>query len=195
MKLSPWILSLATSVALSAAWPVAAQPSTTAQALVSAQSSIGFVAKQMGVPMEGHFRKFDAQISFDATKPASSKVAFTVDTNSATLGSAQSDAELPKPDWLHTAKFPNASFASTAFKPLGAGKYEVSGKLTIKGQAHDVVVPVSMTPSGAVTLASGQFVIKRLAYRIGENEWTDTSMVADDVLIKFKLALSGVSKF
>jgi hypothetical protein len=37
--------------------------------------------------------------------------------------------------------------------------------------------------------------IKRLAFKIGENEWADTSMVADDVQVKFKLALSGLGKF
>ena len=31
----------------------------------------------------------------------------------------------------------------------------------------------------------GALPIKRLAYNIGEGEWKDTSMVADDVTIKF----------
>ena len=30
---------------------------------------------------------------------------------------------------------------------------------------------------------------------IGQNEWTDTSIVADDVQVKFKFALTGVGKF
>ncbi len=40
----------------------------------------------------------------------------------------------------------------------------------------------------------GEQAIKRLAFKIGENEWADTSMVADDVQVKFKLALTGVGK-
>jgi len=32
-------------------------------------------------------------------------------------------------------------------------------------------------------------------FKIGDGEWADTSMVADDVQVKFKLALSGVAKF
>lgn len=195
MKYSHWILSLANGIALTATWPVAAQPALAPQLLVPAQSSISFVAKQMGVPVEGQFKKFDAQISFDAAKPANSKVNFTVDIASATLGSPQTDAELPKADWFNSPKYPHASFTSTAFKAVGAGRYEVAGKLTIKGQTRDVLVPVSMTQAGGVTLAAGQFAIKRLAFKIGDNEWADTSMVADDVQIKFKLALNGVSKF
>jgi polyisoprenoid-binding protein YceI len=51
-----------------------------------------------------------------------------------------------------------------------------------------------LSQAGAVTTATGQFVIKRLTYKIGEGEWADTSMVADDVTVKFKLAVSGMGK-
>ena len=164
------------------------------QKLVPAQSEIVFVSKQMGVPVEGRFKKFDAQIAFDPAKPDTSKIAFTVDIASATLGVPESDAELPRPNWFNTAKFPQATFQSTAVKSLGGGKFEVSGKLAIKGASRDVVVPVALTQSGANTTVTGAFLLKRLAFKIGENEWADTSMVADDVQVKFKLALTGVGK-
>jgi polyisoprenoid-binding protein YceI len=190
MKFTALLLPLSALILSAVAAPAMAQ-----QKLLAAQSDIAFVFKQMGVPVEGHFKKFDAQISFDAAKPTASKVAFTVDIASATLGSPEPDAELPKADWFNTKKFPQATFASSGFKSLGAGKYEVAGKLSIKGQSRDVVVPLSMTQSGAVTTAAGVLPIKRLAFKIGENDWADTSMVADDVQVKFKLALSGVGKF
>ena len=189
MKLTPFLLPLAASLLTMATFPALAQ-----QKLMPAQSEISFVFKQMGVPVEGHFKKFDAQVAFDAAKLPTNKVAFTVDIASATLGSRETDAELPKADWFNTARFPQATFASSGFKALGGGKYEVAGKLSIKGQSRDVVVPVTMTQSGAVTTAVGSFPIKRLVFRIGENDWADTSMVADDVQVKFKLALSGVGK-
>jgi polyisoprenoid-binding protein YceI len=171
-----------------------ALPAFAQQKLLPAQSDIGFVFRQMGVPVDGRFKKFDAQISFDAAKLATSKVALTVDIASATLGTPEIDAELPKAPWFNTAKFAQATFASSAFKSLGAGKYEVTGKLSVKGQSQNVVVPLTMTQVGAVTTATGVFPIKRLAFKIGENEWADTSMVADDVQVKFKLALSGIGK-
>jgi len=164
------------------------------QKLVPVQSEIVFVSKQMGVPVEGRFKKFDAQISFNPAKPETSKIAFTVDTGSATLGVPETDAELPKATWFNVPKFPQATFQSSSVKGLGAGKFEVAGKLSIKGLSRDVVVPVTLTQSGAATTASGSFALKRLAFKIGENEWSDTSMVADDVQVKFKLALTGVGK-
>ena len=63
-----------------------------------------------------------------------------------------------------------------------------------KGVAQDVVVAVTMTQTGAVTTATGSFPIKRLTFKIGEGEWADTGIVADPVLVKFKLALTGVGK-
>jgi polyisoprenoid-binding protein YceI len=149
------------------------------------------------VPVEGRFRKFDAQVAFDPAKPAASKIAFTVDVASATLGVRETDAELPKPVWFNTARFPQATFQSSSVKALGQGKFEVAGKLTIKGASSDVVVPVTLAqPSGpsGVTTATGSFPIKRLTFKIGENEWSDTSMVADDVQVRFKIALNGVGK-
>ncbi|MDO8774030.1 MAG: YceI family protein [Burkholderiaceae bacterium] len=194
MQLSALYVSLAAAATLTMALPASAQ-----QKLVSAQSDVSFTFKQMGVPVDGKFKKFDAQISFDAAKLATSKVAFTVDIASATLGDAATDAELPKAPWFNTAKFSQATFASSSFKTVGTGKYEVAGKLSIKGQSQEVIVPITMTQAGAgaaaVTTAVGSFPIKRLTFKIGENEWADTSMVADLVQVKFKLALSGVGKF
>jgi polyisoprenoid-binding protein YceI len=164
------------------------------QKLVPAQSEIIFVSKQMGVPVEGRFKKFDAQIAFDSSKLDTSKIAFTVDIASATLGVPESDTELPRPNWFNTAKFPQATFQSTAVKGLGGGKFEVSGKLNIKGISRDVMLPVALAQAGATTTVVGAFMLKRLAFKIGENEWADTSMVADDVQVKFKLALIGVGK-
>lgn len=165
------------------------------QKLVPAQSEISFVSKQMGVPVEGRFKKFDAQIAFDPAKPQTGKIAFTVDIASATLGAPEPDSELPKAEWFNTAKFPQATFQSSAIKALGGGKFEVAGKLAIKGASQDAVIPVTLTANGATTVAAGSFTLKRLAYKIGEKEWADTSMVADDVQVKFKLALTGVGKF
>jgi polyisoprenoid-binding protein YceI len=96
--------------------------------------------------------------------------------------------------WFNVPKFPQATFESTSIKALGGGKFEVPGKLTIKGTAVNVVAPVTLTQAGAITTATGTLPIKRLAFKIGENEWADTSMVADDVQVKFKLTLTGVGK-
>lgn len=183
---------------LTALLVLAAEPAYAQQKLNPAQSDVSFTFKQMGVPVDGKFKKFDAQINFDAAKLDASRVTFTVDIASTTIGDPATDAELPKSTWFNTSKFPQAIFVSSSIKALGAGKYEAAGKLSVKGIAQDVVVPITMTQTGAgataVTTAIGSFAIKRLTFKIGEGEWADTSMVADPVQVKFKLAMTGINK-
>jgi len=162
-------------------------------AVVPAQSQITFAIKEMGVPVEGKFTKWTADIAFDPKKPEAGKVAFTIATGSASFGSPETDAEVPKATWFNVAKFPSATFASTAIKAKGAGKYDVSGKLSVKGTTKDIVVPIALTQAGAATTATGTFTIKRNDFKIGEGEWTDTSQLADEVAVKFKIALTGVA--
>ncbi|NCN70877.1 MAG: YceI family protein [Betaproteobacteria bacterium] len=183
------LVTLSTALLVSLALPCAAQ-----QKLLPAQSALTFTAKQMGVPINGRFKKFDAQVSFDAAKLASSKVAFIVDMGSASIGIPEMDIELPKAIWFNVAKFPQASFVSSSFKSLGSGHYEVSGLLSIKGQAQHVTAPLTMTHDGTSTVVNGVLLIKRLVFKIGDGDWADTSMIANDVQVMFKLALSGIDK-
>jgi len=178
------------SFALTANAAALAQPTAV---LVPAQSEIGFVSTQMGVPVDGHFGKFDAQIALDPKHPETGRVAIDIATASATLGVPETDTELPKPNWFGSAKFPQASFRSSAIKALGGGRFEVTGALTVKGSAQALVVPVQLTQSAGTSIARGSFTIKRLAFHIGEAEWADTSLVANDVLVRFKLTLTGLA--
>jgi len=171
----------------------AAGPAFAQARVVPAQSEIAFTSKQMGVPVDGRFRKFDAQVAFDPKAPAAAKIGFTIDLASVALGAAEVETEVAKPDWFDTKAFPQASFQSSAVKAVGPGRFEVAGKLSIKGASRDLVVPVTLAQAGGNTTASGSFSIKRLDYRIGDGDWKDTSMVADDVQVRFKLVLTGVA--
>jgi polyisoprenoid-binding protein YceI len=163
------------------------------QKIIAAQSVIAFTSKQMGVPVDGKFEKFDAQISFDPKQPAASKIAFTIDIGSAVIGDADTIKELRKPTWFDMAKFPTASFQSTSAKALGGGKFEVAGNLTIKGRNKPILAVVQLAQKGDATTVEGNFNMKRLDFNLGDGEWKDVSIVADYVVVKIKLALSGVS--
>ncbi|CAN7197871.1 YceI family protein [Variovorax paradoxus] len=183
-------LCLAAALAFAPLAPALAEPAT-ATRLVADKSQIAFVSKQMGVPVEGTFKKFDAQVAFDPRKPEGGTVALQIDTGSASLGVPMSDAELPKPPWFDTAHFPQASFQSSAIKALGDGRFEMAGKLTIKNISRPITVPVSIAPANGHAVASGSFTIQRLDYKVGDGEWTDTSVVGNEVLVRFKFTLAG----
>jgi polyisoprenoid-binding protein YceI len=170
---------------------VGAQPASPAR-LVPAQSEITFQVKQSGVPIDGRFRKFEAQLVLDPKAPHAGSVSLSIDTASATVGFAESDAELPRPPWFNSGKFPRAVFQSSAIQALGGGKFQVAGKLDIKGNVRELLVPVAIVQGGPQSTATGEFVVKRLDFKIGENEWADLSLVANDVRVRFKLVFTGL---
>lgn len=175
-------------LSLSLAFTASAQ-----QKLLPAQSEVTFVAKQMGVPLDGKFGKFDAHVALDIKKPEAGKVNFSIDLGSAVVGDVETIKELKKPEWFNVSKFPTATFTSSSIKPAGAGKLELAGTLSIKAIVRQLTVPVTLTPGGnGVTVVQGNFNLKRIDFKIGEGDWADISIVANDVVVKFKLAFTGL---
>lgn len=179
-------LRCATTLALLAS-VANAQPSPVR--VVPERSEIAFAGRQMGAPVQGRFARFQARLALDLQHPEGGSVALDIDTASAGLGVPLIDAELAKPAWFDAARFPHATFQSSAIRSLGAGHYEVAGRLSLKGHSRDVVVPVALAPAAGLTVAIGEFPLKRLDFGIGEGEWGDPSLVADEVRVTFKLVL------
>lgn len=156
------------------------------------KSSIAFEYKQMGVAMDGNFKKFSSQLSFDPEQPAKAKASFDVDLASIDAGSPDADEEVAGKAWFNTKLFPAARFVSGAVKPLGSNRYEVAGKLSIKGKTQDVLFPVTFTPQGKSGVLAGGFTIHRADFSIGEGAWAKFDVVANDIVIRFRItALTG----
>ncbi len=192
--LATGLIALASAACMSLlSLPVMAQAGPAPAQLLPAQSELNFTSRQMGVPVDGKFKRFDASLNFDPRKPEVGRIGLTIDLASVALGGPEVEAELAKAAWFDSKKQAQASFQSSAIKAVGAGRFDVSGRLTIKGQTRDIVVPITLAQAGAVSTASGSFVIKRLEFKIGEGEWSDISVVANEVQVKFKLAFKGLA--
>jgi polyisoprenoid-binding protein YceI len=157
--------------------------------LQAAQSALTFGYKQMGVPLTGKFNKFSAQVSFDPAKPANAQAHIDVALASIDTGSTDADEEVAGRQWFNAKTYPLATFTSSGVTALGGNRYQATGKLTIKGRTMDVTAPVTFQADGNRGVFDGTFNIKRLAYAIGEGEWTDVSTVADEIQIKFHLVV------
>jgi len=154
----------------------------------AARSSVSARFTQMDVPVESTFTRFNAQIDYDAAHPDKATARVDIDTASLDIGSPEYNKEIAKKEWFNSAQFPKASFVSTAIRPAGAGKLNVTGKLSIKGKTQDVSFPLTVRPEAGKQVFEGLLPIRRLAFNIGEGEWKDTGIVADDVVIKFRVA-------
>ena len=76
-------------------------------------------------------------------------------------------------------------------KPLGGNRYEVSGQLSIKGKTQEVIVPATFTQQGNSGVFDGSFTIRRADFSIGEGTWAKFDVVANDVLIKFRITATS----
>jgi polyisoprenoid-binding protein YceI len=164
------------------------------QVVDMARSSISATSKQMNVPVEGKFKKFSAAIVFDPAKPAAGSAHIEVDMKSYDLGDESFNTEVQGPTWFDAAAYPRAVFQTSAIVAAGDSKYSVTGKLTLKGKTHDVVVPVSVGQKGGSLTLDGVLPIKRSSFAIGTGEWQSTSVVSDDVIIKFHIVTKLVTK-
>lgn len=156
------------------------------QAVAAEKSSVTFSYKQMGVAMDGKFKKFNAQVSLDTAKLDKAKGSIDIDLASIDTGSGEADQEVVGKSWFNVAAHPKASFVLKGIKATGANQYEATGQLTIKGQSRDISAPLKLSPQGALT---GSFVLKRGDYAIGEGMWAKFDVVANEITVNFNLNL------
>ena len=165
---------------------IAGVHAATYQAIVPEKSAITFSFKQMGVAMEGKFRKFSAQLNLDTVKVDKATGRIEIDLASIDSGSAEADQEVVGKSWLHVAAHPKASFVLKQFKTTGPSQYEATGQVSIKGQTRDLTAPIRLSPHGQL---SGSFVIKRADFGIGEGMWAKFDVVANEITVFFNLKL------
>jgi polyisoprenoid-binding protein YceI len=158
------------------------------------KSTMSFAFKQMGVPVEGRFRRIKGQISFDPTKPALAKADIDIDLASIDAGSHEADEEVAGKLWFNTKAYPTAKFVSSSIKPLGNNRFDVTGRMTIKGRTLDVSTQATFRQDGNTAAFEGSFVLKRADYAIGEGIWADFGTVANEVHIKFRLVAAAAGR-
>lgn len=159
--------------------------------LQASESSVAFGYTQMGVPLDGKFNKFTAQLSFDPAKLAKAQAKIDIEVASIDTGSSEANEEVVGKAWFDAKMHPLASFTASGIKALGGNRYEATGKLTIKGRTLEVKAPVTFQSAGNKGWFDGAFTIKRLDYAIGEGAWSDVGTVANEIQIKFHLVVTA----
>lgn len=155
------------------------------------RSKLSFVSRQMGVAVDGEFRRFAATMRFDPAKPEAGRAVIEIDMASVDAGAAETNEEVTGKNWFNVKQFPKANFTSNAVKAMGSNRFEVAGKLTIRDKTRDVVAPFTMTQQGGFTVFEGALTIRRADFGIGQGVWADFDTVANDVQIRFRLVAAG----
>lgn len=161
--------------------------------LVAEETRIGFIYRQMSVPVEGAFRQVGGSLVFDPARPETTRGEITVAVGAIDTGSPEGDEEARGRLWVDALHHPVARFVVQKVKATGADRFEVGGTLTIKGRSRALVLPVTVRTSGRRAVAETRFVLRRLDFAVGEGLWADVSTVANEVEVRVRLVLAASS--
>lgn len=144
----------------------------------------------------GRFNGVTGTLSFSGNLPEKSALIVEIDVNSIDTPSDKLDADL-KATFFETAKFPTATFKSTAIKVTGKNAGEITGDLTLHGVTKPVTLKATFNGgkmhafansyvvgfSATATLKHADFAFPAVAWRsfIGDDVTLtiDTEMLAE----------------
>lgn len=181
-----------TRVALAAAVTFAA---LAAQALAGSfvaereGSTLEFTFVQAGARASGVFREFDVQLTVDEAAPKRNRLTAVVQVKSLDTRDEERDEVLRGAELFDVARHPQARFESTSIRSLGAGRYEATGKLTIRGVTREARLPFRLAER-----MEGDLAVSRLAFGVGQGDWRSTEWVGDEVEVRFALRLRPASR-
>lgn len=156
-------------------------------------SSVAVTFRQMNVPVDARFNTVDIVADFDPAVPGAARASITIETASFDFGpgAEEYNAEVRSPDWFDADKHPRAVLEVTGARALGRDRFEAIGELTIKGRTEKLTLPLVLEASPQRWVFSGQVPISRLAFGIGQGDWRDTTVVADEVLVRFTVVAAA----
>jgi|VirMetMinimDraft_7_1064189.scaffolds.fasta_scaffold22904_1 polyisoprenoid-binding protein YceI len=102
-------------------------------------SELGFSVSHLTISeVDGAFTKFEGALTASKEDFSDAKINFTAEVSSINTGNASRDKHLTAEEFFYAEKHPKISFESTSFKKKGNGKYELKGKLTMRGVTKTV---------------------------------------------------------
>lgn len=119
-------------------------------------SQVGFKVRHFVAKVSGRFAKFEGTIKVDTHDISKSSVEVVIDATSINTDNEGRDKHLRSADFFEVEKFPTITFKSSAVKEIAKGKLEVTGNLTIRGVAKQVIFPI--TNAGTREVRPGKVV-------------------------------------
>lgn len=158
-----------------------------------AHTNVQFSVRHMMISnVRGDFNKVSGTVSSDGQNPDAIKIDAVVDAGSIDTRIEKRDLHLKSADFLNVEKYPTIEFKSKKVAANGAGKWKVTGDLTLHGVTKEVVLDVEgptaeiKDPMGNTRVgASATTKINRKDFGLTWNKVLETGgvMVGDEVEI------------
>jgi polyisoprenoid-binding protein YceI len=128
-------------------------------------SSIGFTGKKVTGSHTGSFERFAGEVLLGAD-PSSSQVRLTIEMSSVLSDNAKLTSHLQSADFFDVARFPEATFTSTAITAGGAGgaTHTIQGNFTMHGVTKSVAFPATVTAAERTVSLKAAFALDRKAF-------------------------------
>ncbi len=152
-------------------------------------STLEFEFTQLGAPASGHFGKFTTELAYDEKNLAAGSLKVTIQVASLDTGDSERDGVLKDVDLFDAQKHPTATFVANSLTRSSGGGLEAVGKLTIRGVTRDARVPLHLKPTAAGLELTGETMLRRLDFGVGQGEWKSTESVGDEVRVRYKVML------
>ncbi|MGH8528806.1 MAG: cytochrome b/b6 domain-containing protein [Nevskiales bacterium] len=151
-----------------------------------ARSEVKFSGLHAGLPFQGRFTRWQADIRFTPADLEHSQIGGTFETASATDGVPLHDESLSLAEWFNVTRHPLATFRSTRITADGAGAYAVDGVLTIKG--HELTLPpLTLSIEGELARISGRFEVDRREADLGMESDPDAQYVSRKIVVEIRV--------
>ncbi len=151
----------------------------------NAHSSVIFRIKHINVSyVYGRFNEISGGFVLDEADGSKSTLNIEIKTNSIDTNSPDRDKHLKSPDFFNVKQFPTSTFKSTSIKTVSAGKFEVTGDLTINGVTKPVTFTLTKSGEGDspfkdhrlgfetnFTIKRSDFGIKFMPELLEDNVW------------------------
>lgn len=112
-------------------------------------ASIKFKVSHLGYSwLHGQFNQFSGEFSYDKSKPNSTQLSVSINTQSVDTNHAERDKHIRSDDFLDIAKFPKATFVSTGFTPGNNGEGVLKGNFTLHGVTRPLEISVTQIGEG-----------------------------------------------
>ena len=149
-------------------------------------SKIAFVIKNIGLNVNGNFSGLQGTILFDAKDLKSSSINLSVNANSVNTDNNARDKHLRQEEYFNVEKYPLIAFITTKIETAARlNRYNVEGKLTIKGISKSIKFELIATEKENILDMKCNFEINRRDFKVGGN-----SLVLSD---KVKMNLSLIA--
>ena len=108
-----------------------------------AHTSVQFSVRHLMVSnVRGEFGKVSGTVEANEADPTRSRIQAEIDASTIDTRNEKRDTHLRSPDFFDVAKYPKMTFVSTKIEAAGAGRFKVTGDLTLHGVTRPVVLDV-----------------------------------------------------